>query len=173
MADAWLGISSANYDSDCGSTAAHTLSEALDGTDYWGHYTTEAHWFIIDLGAVYTLKSFRSRSLLTADPTDVDIFISTDKATWGAAVASGITTWQDSDAWVEIDSTDKDGRYIKVVVNDTESVNDWIAWGASTPFTILDAYGDVAGAPAGWANNLSGVANAAIGKVNGVAIASI
>jgi len=58
--------------------------------------------------------------------TVVNIFVSDSKASWGAAVGSGISTWQDTKNWVEVDSTDKVGRYIKVMVIGTESDDTYI-----------------------------------------------
>ena len=124
-----------------------TIEEALDGTDYWVHEVDEAHWFILDLGATYTILYVKGRSKSTDDPIDVDIYVSDDKENWGSAVATGISTWQDTSAWVEIDSTDKDGRYIKVIINDTEDASNYIAWGLFSVDTIFDVYADVASTP--------------------------
>lgn len=145
MADAWLDISSAEYDSHCGDTPTESLSEALDGTDAWKHSVDEEHWFILDLGQTYTIKKVRGRSESADDPTLVDVYVSDSKVDWGAAVAADIATWQDINTWVEIDSTDKDGRYVKVVIKDTEDPTNDIRWGPiSGGFKIFDVYGDVA-----------------------------
>ena len=148
MADDWLGISSANLDSKCGEDGGCLLAEALDGIDYWQHNVGEVHWFILDLGQTYSIKKVRGRSKTALDPTDVDIFVSDDKENWGDAVATGINTWQDTAEWVEVDTTDKDGRYIKVVINATEFMQA-VKWGKEiAPFiTIFDVYGDVVGGP--------------------------
>jgi len=150
MADAWQDIDSNEYDSHCGDLIGKTLQEGLDGTDFWGHYVNHTHWFILDMSETYTIKKFRARTSMAADPTDVDLYVSDSKLDFGVAVATGINTWQDSDAWVEVDSTDKDGRYIKVVINSTEGVPvaGYVAWGnAPVPYKIIDVYGDVGGAP--------------------------
>lgn len=149
MADDWLGINSSHLLPGgagvgfCGESIGHTLAEALDGDDYWDHMVDEVHWFILDLGQTYTIKKVRGRSEYAGkDPTDVDIFVSDDTENWGAAVASGINTWQDTSVWQEVDTTDKDGRYIKVVINATEYYYDYIGWGKEvSPFPIFDAYG--------------------------------
>lgn len=139
----WLEVNSSHIDSLCGQNFPNYLSGALDGINAWVHRQNETHWFIVDLGAIYGMRRMRGRSndqgAFEDDPIDVNIYISTDGVTWGAAVASGIATWQDTTAWVEIDSTDKDGRYIKVEIIDTEDVNRWLVFGDEvTPFTIFD-----------------------------------
>jgi len=147
MAEDWLEISSDEYDSSCGQNEGFDLVDALDGTNYWAHSVSETHWFIIDLGQTYTITKFRGRSQLGIDPIDVDIYVSDIKGTWGTAVAEGISTWQDTSDWAEVDSTDKDGRYIYVEVIDSE-YNHWCFWGnGASPFTIFDAYGDISSPP--------------------------
>jgi len=151
MAD-WIGVGSSHYDSHCGDDGARTIEEALDGTDYWLHEVNETHWFVLNLGQTYNITKVRGRSdypILTRDPDDVNIYVSDDKANWGTAVASGITTWQDTTAWVEVDVTDKNGRYVKVEIVSTESADNYLRFGDSPgPFTIFDVYGEV---PAGGA----------------------
>lgn len=143
LASDWIGISSTYYDSHCGDDGSRTIEEALDGSDYWRHVITETHWVILDLGVSYTISKVRGRSNATYDPTDVDIYVSEDGITWGAAVASGITTWRDTSDWVEINVASKRGRYVKIEIVDTENVNDFLNFGAATPssFAILDIYG--------------------------------
>jgi hypothetical protein len=141
----WLGVSSSDIYDFCGEETGLTLAEALDGTDVWEHLVNETHYFVIDLGASYTVKMVRGRSYHLADPTDVNIYVSTDGSTWGTAVAAGITTWQDcsSGEWVEIDVTDKVGRYVKVEIVDTEDALNKIKFGSTgTPFSIFDVFGE-------------------------------
>ena len=149
MAD-WLGINSSHLDSHCGNSGVRKLDEALDGTDSWDHDVDETHWFILDLGVSYNITKVRGRSNTAAfggsDPIDVNIYVSTDGTTWGDAVASGITTWQDRTDWdgdAVIDCTPKEGRYVKIEIIDTEDTDtpDGIKFGASPAFTILDVYG--------------------------------
>lgn len=151
MADDWLGISSAEYDSHCGDDGSHTIEMALDGTDYWNHAVDEVHWVVLDLGQTYTIKKVRGRSATTDDPTDVNIYID-DSNPPTTLVHEGITTWQDctTENWVEIDITDSNGRYIKIEIEATEDFFDYLGFGKPvfpTSWTIFDAYGDVAGSP--------------------------
>lgn len=145
MVDHWLGISSAEYDSSCGDDGLHTIEEALDGTDYWQHDINEIHWLILDLGQTYTIKKVRSRSNapLTRGPNDVNIYVSDSKTVWGVAVATG-QDYTNSDVWIETDTTDKDGRYIKVEIVGTEYFLDYLVYGKDDSLTIFDAYGDIA-----------------------------
>ncbi len=118
---AWLNIDSSHINSVCGEDGASTLAVALDGTNYWKHHVNENHYFIIYLGASYTVEKVRGRSISPNDPNDIDIYVSADTINWGVAVATNITTWRNNSSWVEIDTTDKEGRYVKVDILDTES----------------------------------------------------
>ena len=148
--DDWLGISSNEYDSHCGDTGGHTLEEALDGTDdYWYHnkLTGHDHYFVLDLGQSYTVKKFRGRSIRGSDPIDVDVFVSDNESDWGSAVVTGISSWQDTNSWQETTLSEyKQGRYIKVEVQDTEHFLDYIEWGGSMgpPYmSIFDVYAGI------------------------------
>ena len=147
-ADDWLGISSAELDSYCGQEFFCTLASALDGTGYWDHNENEVHWFVLDLGQSYDISKVRSRSETADDPTDVNIYID-DSNPPTTLCEEGITTWQDTSNWVEITlTTPGTGRYIKVEIEDTEDFQNQIRYGdVTSPFTIFDAYGDVAEAP--------------------------
>jgi len=135
----WIGINSSHIDSFCGEGPAHTLADALNGDDYWEHSVAETHWVIIDLGIQWNVTKVKGRSNLGADPTNVNIYVSNSKEDWGEAVASGIDTWQDTTEWVEIDTIDKNGRYVKVEISSTETLN-WLSFGATPAFTIFDVY---------------------------------
>jgi len=152
MADGWLGISSTELDSYCGAYEGYEPDGALDGSSVWYHFADEVHWLILDLGETYTIKKVSGRSEQGGmDPMDVDIYVSDDKGSWGSAVATGINTWLDTDVLQEVDTTDKDGRYIKIVINDTEHGGRDLGWGTDPAATIFDAYGDVVAAE-GWTN---------------------
>lgn len=150
MVSHWLGISSAEYDSHCGDDVGHTVWEALDGTDFWYHEVNHIHYLILDLGQTYTIKKVRGRSKTGNDPTHVLIYVSDDMGNWGDPISGAISTWQDTDEWQEVDTTDKDGRYIKIEILFTESPSPFLSWGG-TPmggyFSIFDAYGDVYSPP--------------------------
>jgi hypothetical protein len=106
---------------------------------------TEDHWLVLDLKHMYNIKKIRGRSNTGGDPTSVDIYISDDTSNWGSAVYSGITTWQDTTSWAEVDITDTIGRYINISITSTESGggNDYLEFGGiPTPMTILDVYGE-------------------------------
>lgn len=141
----WLGIDSDNLDSYCDHTSLHVLTDALDGIGQWLHYVDHTHWFIIDLGAIYTVTKVRGRSDSGADPINVNIYVSNDKENWGSAVATAISTWQDTATWQEVNTSEKDGRYVKVEIIGTEHGTPGnLNFGRTAPFTIFDVYG---GAP--------------------------
>ena len=117
----WFGVSGTNLSSYCGQEDGTSLSNALSGSARWYHSTNHTHYFILDMGVSHTWTKFRSRSNQTDDPTKVSIYVSETNGDWGAAVAVDISTWQDSAAWVEYDSTDKIGRWIKVEITETEA----------------------------------------------------
>ena len=138
----WLTVDSTNYDSHCGDSLGHTVEEALDGTDYWQHNVEETHYLILDLGVSYNVTNIRGRSDIgSTDPTDVNIYVSDDKDSFGAAVASGIDFSNTaSPNWIEVDVVDKVGRYVKVEIVDTEHVSRYLTFGDSVPapMTIFD-----------------------------------
>ena len=138
----WFGITSANLDSLSGEEGGSLLSDALDGTNYWGRAFDEQHWFVIDLGTNYKITKVRGRSNSSGfDPDDVSIFVSETNGNWGTAVASGITTWQVTSDWVEVSTTEKVGRYIRIQTQTTPHFRNYLSWGdSSSPFTIFDVY---------------------------------
>ena len=135
-ASAWLGVNSNNYYSASYDPYSYLWS-ALDGTTAWVS-VGDAKWGILDLKESRLVSQVRGRSNTSADPTDVDIFVSDDPTVWGTAVVEGITTWQDTDVWITIDTTDKIGRYVKILVNEVESDNPLVMGSGS--YTILDVY---------------------------------
>ena len=145
--DDWLGISGAHVDSFSYANSANVEpGDMLDDTSPWVAWVAPDHWFIIDLGQTYAIKKFRGRSYSELDPTDVDLYVSDSKTVWGDAVATGISAWDDVDTWQEVDSTDKNGRYIKAVVHSTNHAENHLMWGDQYSLyagSSFDAYGDV------------------------------
>lgn len=143
MPTGWLNVDSSMIDSHCGDAGGDSsLAGAIDATGSgWVHTANEVHEFVLNLGSSHNLTKFKGISNFTGlDPTDIDIYVSADGIDWGAAVASGIDTWQNTAVPVEVDSTDKIGQYIKVVINSTEHANDWLGWGIVPMEEIFDAY---------------------------------
>lgn len=138
----WLGIDSANIDSLCGQEGGATLASALDGTHYWVHNTAHVHQFVLDLGESKWVTRVRGRSAWTADPTDVNIYVSDNKLAWGSAVVTGITLWKGRTYWMEYAATPKRGRYVKVEIVATEAGTPGnLSFGNFTSsFTIFDVY---------------------------------
>ncbi len=138
----WIGINSSHLDSYCGHGDNQLLTWALDGSSNWYHWHLDGdeHWLILDLGAVFNIQEIRGRSDNSLDPTDVDIYVSETNGDWGAAVASGISTWQDTTSWEAIELTPKRGRYILIDIRNTEDpVGGELQWGVpSNP--ILDVF---------------------------------
>ncbi len=145
MAD-WLGITSAELHSDCGDNGGSiTIEAGLDGDNYWGHNTGHIHWFIIDLGASYTISKVKAYSITSFDPDDVNIYVSDDAGDFGSVIEEGITTWQDTASYVEIEITPTVGRYVKVEIESTE-IGQVLQFGKTSsprPGGIFDAYGEI------------------------------
>ena len=151
----WVGVDSSHIlaggagTAFCGEDGIYTLEAGLNGARTWDHDVDETHWFIIDLGVSYNIQKVRGRSDKLRDPIDVNIYVSDDTENWGAAVATGISIWQDTTSWVEIDvvdqigrnTTPKNGRYVKVEIIDTENVSKELSFGNN--FTIFDVYGGI------------------------------
>lgn len=154
MAD-WLALDSSNIDSLCGEDEDYELAKAMEGLSWWQHTSVEIHWAIFDLGEPIQCEKVKGRSNTgTWDPTDVDIFVSDDKTDWGPAVVSGISTWHDTAAYVEIELNAKVGQYVKVVINETQDASPGrMAFGFPSTTTIFDVYG---AAPTGKRRSRSG-----------------
>ena len=138
----WLGIDSTYLDSLCGQEGGATLASALDGTHYWVHNTAHVHQFVLDLGSSKWVTKVRGRSAWTADPIDVNIFVSDDKGDWGAAVRTGINMWNGRTYWWVYDTAPKKGRYLKVEIVATQAgAPGNLTFGNFTSsFTIFDVY---------------------------------
>ncbi len=140
----WIGIDSSHLDVFCGEETGNTLADALDGIDRWNHGEEDVtHLFTIDLGLSYDVQKVRGRSDGPRNPIDVNIYVSDDKENWGVAVATGINTWDGTTDWVEIDTTDKVGRFVKVEIVDTGDASRRLSFGKNPPsaFAIFDVFG--------------------------------
>lgn len=140
MADFWLGVDGSMFVSSCGSDGGGSgVTEALDGSASWIHSAPETHWFIIDLGSHYYITKIRGRSNSNNDPASVYVWASKINGDWGGAIAEDITTWINTSSWVEIDSTNKLGKFIKVEIPNIEDPRFPFEFGnAGSPFTIFD-----------------------------------
>jgi hypothetical protein len=171
VVDAWLDINSSHYYTCCGEeNAQHSLASALEGISSWEHYVNHIHWFILDLGETYNIKKVKGCSnghnAGYWDPTNVNIYVSDDKSNWGTAVATGISKWTTSYCCTneygqpyspgeevilqEVDTTPKDGRYIKVEIIETADSENFLEFGRAHydfTFKIFDAYGRAVSTP--------------------------
>ncbi len=142
----WIGIDSSHLFSVCGEDVVHTLASALNGTDYWEHVIDHAHEFVVDLGQTYNVQKVRGRSNLAGDPQSVQFYVSDDTGDWGVAVGniSGPPPYEWEDVgdgnFVEINTTDKNGRYVRVNISSTEHPNDNLLFGYDPAKTIFDVY---------------------------------
>lgn len=141
----WLVIDSTYLHSSCG---GDNLSDALDGIGLWEHYSSEYHWFIIDLGSAYTITSVKGRSFSAYDPYTIEFYVSNSSTIFGFSVGT-TELWRDTPEFIEVELTQKCGRYVKVLILDTDQGQD-LAFGNADieyPFSIFDVYGDLWVAP--------------------------
>lgn len=103
---------------------------------------------MVDLGNILNVQQVRGRSggNLSCDPTNVNIYVSETNGNWGDAVATNITTWQDTAMWQEVACTPKNGRYVKVEITTTESGIKTLEFGgvSGAYFKIFDVYAESA-----------------------------
>lgn len=141
----WLEINSTNLIHFCGEDVGHTLANALNGIAAWWHTEDAPHEFELDLGSNFIITKVRGRSDAGEyDPRDISIYVSQDRSDYGAAVAN-VTTWYDTIVWVEISTTTKIGRYVKIVIETTENRSRYLRFGAyelEPAFAIFDVYAD-------------------------------
>lgn len=151
----WLALDSSNIDSLCGEDEDYELAKAMEGLSWWQHTLVEIHFAIFDFGQPILCEKVKGKSNTgTWDPTDVDIFVSDDKEAWGPAVVSGISTWQNTAEYVEVEINAKVGQYVKVVINETQDAGPGrLAFGFPSTTTIFDVYGAV---PTGRGRSRSG-----------------
>lgn len=134
----WLGIDSSHFDSvEAGGFETSPVTAMLNGTGSWINIlnlTGTTLSFYLDLGATYKVTKVRGRSngAFNADPTNVNIYVSTDNSTWGGAVAEDLD-FQDTSSWVESSTFEKVGRYVRVEVDETENTVLAIDWGGGFP----------------------------------------
>ena len=155
-ADDWLEVGSAELDRFCGEhSESYDLDDALDRAGNWYHGDAHVHWFILDLGQTYTIKKVHARSAQANGPTDVNIYVSDSKDDWGAAVGEGWNFHEICSSWSEFDTTDKDGRYLKVEIEGTAGGSPAaVYWGCNyqSSYYFFDVYGDVAAGDPPWSN---------------------
>lgn len=138
-ADDWVTPTAIH--SDCGHTGDSVSSRLIDddlGT-YWQHDGTEDHWVIFDMGETYTVKQVRCYHVQYVHWVEVgEVYVSDDVENWGDSLGASTANWYTGvTGWEEIDITDKDGRYIKIVGNAQDRMG----------FYEFDIYGSTAGAP--------------------------
>lgn len=141
----WLVIDSTYLHTSCG---GDNLENALDGIGLWEHYSSEYHWFIIDLGSAYTITSVKGRSFSAYDPYTIEFYVSNSSTIFGFSVGT-TELWRDTPEFVEVELTQKCGRYVKVLILDTDQDRD-LAFGNADieyPFSIFDVYGELWVAP--------------------------
>lgn len=142
----WIGINSSHLDSRCGESPSYTLADALDGLNVWKHTSQHIHWFILDLGSTYTISKVRGRSADYPDPVRVNVYVSDNKESWGNPVVVGTEAFANTSIWKEVNTTQKDGRYVKVEIVGTE-YNLYLEFGHVPGFTIFDIYGELHESP--------------------------
>ena len=113
MAEAWHTPA---YDSCCENGDGLDLVDS-DLETAWNHYVVEEHWIILDMGETYSISKMQMYDYHGWGlATDIAaIYVSDDVGNWGGSVGSFVFPNEAGSVWREIDTTDKDGRYIKLV----------------------------------------------------------
>ena len=133
MADAWVTPSSIH--SSCGLANPGNMIDDDTATGC-SHYVTEEHYIVFDMGQTHTVKKIRMWDYPGwSNVTDIAaIYVSDDPENWGDSVGSLTFPNEAGEVWREADTTDKDGRYIKIVTP-SEELYYW---------REFDIYGEVA-----------------------------
>jgi hypothetical protein len=88
---------------------------------FWAHDTNHLHWIILDLGQTYLVSGVRTYPQISTKSkwTSVDVYVSDDPGSMGAAVATGLD-FTTHDSWNEHTFSAKNGRYVKLDGIDTQ-----------------------------------------------------
>lgn len=117
----------------CGYTSSQFADRLIDDDTQtsWQHFTTtnpEKHWVILDMGDSYDISTARLyHESYTATRAMEEIYVSEDTINWGSSLGSmpaigyGDAGYGTS-GFREIDITDKTGRYIRLVSENSTSV---------------------------------------------------
>ena len=105
----------------CGGSAVNIIDR--DKATTWFHWVEEAHWVILDMGETSTISkicTWHERQWDTERGL-TEIYVSTDTSDWGESLGSMKNTQNQNPGWIEVDITDKVGRYIKLVFETSNS----------------------------------------------------
>src|SRR5262249_10583429 len=94
----------------------------------WSQLTAPLpHTLVLDLGSQYQVTGFRYLPRQDGNPNGTiagyQFYVSTDGTTWGSAVAAGTFAANTSEKTVR--STDKTGRYVRLVAVSEINSNSW------------------------------------------------
>ena len=128
MANTFTGLSRAGWTvTATNSDAAHLPAAAVDANNstYWWSGANVPQSLIVDMGSAQTFAavSVLPSSTFGSDrPTGIDVYVSTDGITWGAAVASVTGLANDATEKIVIFAS-QTKRYVKVTI--TTSTGGW------------------------------------------------
>lgn len=96
------------------------IDNDIGENSYWGHEVNHLHWIILDLEQTYSVSGVRVyvRDIARSKWTSVDVYVSNDPGSMGAAVATDLD-FTTIDSWNEHAFTAKNGRYVKLDGIDT------------------------------------------------------
>lgn len=134
----WLNPDSDNLVSFCGEYGdPYSINNMLNAVNQWFHIVNEVHEFVLDFGSDKDITKIRWKNNGAGPPNDVDVYVSTDGSTWGTAVAEALDfSVYNGGEWTVTELTQKTGRYIKFVINDTTNGSNYLGWGSSTTKVI-------------------------------------
>lgn len=136
MAVDWVTPPTVDSSCEAGGDAGDMIDDDTDST--WTHYTTEEHWVIFDMGETYSISKVRFyHKQFVRHYAVAAIYISDSKEDWGDSLGSFAEHYNEATDYYEVDTTDKDGRYVKLVSVSCTDLN----------WREFDIYGETAGAP--------------------------
>ena len=102
--------------SACSTSSAANIIDR-DYNTLWHHWTSEAHWVVLDLGDSYQVTGIRQRHERRTDgeAAIAAIYVSENTTDWGSSLGSLPNTHNMDPGWIEASITPAQGRYVRLV----------------------------------------------------------
>ncbi len=135
MASEWLALSQSHLAGSVGEATGYCGEEnnfeldtgGFQGDQFWSHQVEHDHYFIVDLGYNYVVDGIRMRSdaaISGQEPQDVACYVHPSNmgaGDWGSWVGQWDSgDFADTPTFVEKSTTPKTGRYVKIIIVETE-----------------------------------------------------
>ncbi len=127
------------------SASSSDAKDIIDGdtSTKFTNYEDEEQWVILDIGMSCTISKIRKyHKSYENDRAIANIYISDNINNWGNSLGSFPLYYKENSGWYETDTTEKKGRYLKLVSENTSSPN----WRELEVY-VKDASGPTSAAP--------------------------